>query len=198
MYKLNINGLVERPIGHVPCWQKMRGFMWTFVISVATLPWESVKMKLTFPKWGLGSPLRLLKFQSSIARVRTPHIGVLFISLESYQSVDVRMASHGPFGHLQHKLWQKKGLGIKLIIWLPTIKSRESTQPRCVQVECNTPLESSRRKIQVYFRPHLNWRSEQGVMTLQSPGSLNRDNFRAPPWESWDKKPFGCRCHGEM
>jgi len=46
-------------------------------------------MKLTFPKWGLGSPSGLTKLQSSIARVKTPCIGVFFISLESYQSVDV-------------------------------------------------------------------------------------------------------------
>ncbi len=46
-------------------------------------------MKLTLPKWGLGSPSKLPKFQSSIAEVKTPCIGVFFISLESYQSVDV-------------------------------------------------------------------------------------------------------------
>jgi len=73
-------------------------------------------MKLTFPKLGLGSPLGLLKFQSSIAGVKTPHIEVFFISWESYQSVDVKNGSHGPFGHLQDKLWQKEGLGVKLAI----------------------------------------------------------------------------------
>jgi len=57
--------------------------------GVATLPWESVGMKFTFPKLGLGSPPGLPKFQSSIARVKTPCIGVLFISLKSYWSVDV-------------------------------------------------------------------------------------------------------------
>jgi hypothetical protein len=46
-------------------------------------------MKLTLPKWGLGSPSGLPKFQSSIVGVKTLCIGVLFISLESYQSVDV-------------------------------------------------------------------------------------------------------------
>ncbi len=46
-------------------------------------------MKLTLLKWGLGSPSRLLKLQSSIAGVKTPCIGVFFISLESYQSVNV-------------------------------------------------------------------------------------------------------------
>jgi hypothetical protein len=46
-------------------------------------------MKLTLSKLGLGSPLRLPKFQSSIIRVKTFCIGVFFISLKSYQSVDV-------------------------------------------------------------------------------------------------------------
>jgi len=35
-------------------------------------------------------------------------------------------------------------------------------------------------------------------MTSQSPGSPNWDSFGTPPWESWDKKPFGCGCHGEV
>jgi hypothetical protein len=46
-------------------------------------------MRLTLPKWGLGSPLGLPKLQSSIARVKTPCIEAFFISLESYQSLDV-------------------------------------------------------------------------------------------------------------
>jgi hypothetical protein len=46
-------------------------------------------MTLTFPKWGLGSLPGLLKLQSWIAGVKTPCIKVFFISLESYESVDV-------------------------------------------------------------------------------------------------------------
>ncbi len=46
-------------------------------------------MRLTLPKWALGSPEGLPKFQSSIAGVKTPCIEAFFISLESYQSVDV-------------------------------------------------------------------------------------------------------------
>jgi len=46
-------------------------------------------MTLTLPKWGLGSPSRLQKLQSSITRVKTPRLEAFFISLESYQSVDV-------------------------------------------------------------------------------------------------------------
>jgi hypothetical protein len=67
-----------------------------------------------------------------------------------------------------------------------------------VQVKCDTPLESSRQELQVCVRPHPNWMSEQKVISLQSGGSPNRDNFGTLPWESRDKKPFGCRCRGEM
>jgi hypothetical protein len=49
----------------------------------------NVRMKLTLPKLGLGSFLGLLKLQRSMAGVKTPHIEVFFISLESYWSVDV-------------------------------------------------------------------------------------------------------------
>jgi len=46
-------------------------------------------MKLTLPKLGLGSLLGLSKIQSSIVGVKTPYIGMFFISLKRYQSVDV-------------------------------------------------------------------------------------------------------------
>jgi len=43
------------------------------------------------------------------------------------------MASHEPFGYLQHKLWSKKGLGVKLAVWLPTTKkSGIDPTPVCV------------------------------------------------------------------
>jgi hypothetical protein len=34
-------------------------------------------------------------------------------------------------------------------------------------------------------------------MTSQNVGNPNRDSFETLPWESWDKKPFRCGCHGE-
>jgi hypothetical protein len=73
-------------------------------------------MKLTLPKWGLGSPPGLPKLHSSIARVKTLCIGVFFISLESYQSVDVENGLVWAIWNLQHKLWQKEGPGVKLAI----------------------------------------------------------------------------------
>jgi len=47
-----------------------------------------LKLRLGSPL-GLGNPLGLSKFQSSIVGVKTPRIEVFFTSLESYQSVDV-------------------------------------------------------------------------------------------------------------
>ncbi len=57
-------------------------------------------MRLTLPKWRLRSRLGLSKLQSSMEGVKTPYIDVFFISLESYQSVDVEMGLHEPFGYL--------------------------------------------------------------------------------------------------
>jgi hypothetical protein len=46
-------------------------------------------MTPSLPKWGLESPLGLPKFQSLISGVKTPYVEAFFISLKSYQSVDV-------------------------------------------------------------------------------------------------------------
>jgi len=81
-------------------WKKMCPFIFHYILktnhkligpcnNVTTLLWESVKMRLTLLKWWLGSPPRLRKLQSSIAGVKTPRIGAFFISLKSYQSVNV-------------------------------------------------------------------------------------------------------------
>jgi len=149
--------------------------------------WKSVRMTLTLPKQGLGSPLGLPKLQSSIARVKTQRLDAFFMSLESYWSVNVRNG-------LTWVIWTS--IAQVMAIWVPTTKSQESTRPRCVQVECNTPLESSQGELQVYFRSHPNQRYEQRVINSQSPESPNWDSFETPLWESWDKKPFGCGCHG--
>jgi hypothetical protein len=108
-----------------------------------------------------------------------------------------KMGSHHPFGHLKHKLWPKKGLGVKLVVWLPTTKSRELTRFTYVQMACDIPLESSWQGLQLCFKSHFNRRSSHKVMRPQSCGSVNFDNFGTPTWESQDKKPFGCRPCGE-
>jgi hypothetical protein len=59
-------------------------------------------------------------------------------------------------------------------------------------------LESFRRELQDCFRPHPNRRFEHEVMDAQSLGSANRDSFKTPLWESWEKVPFGCNLGGEL
>jgi hypothetical protein len=108
------------------------------------------------------------------------------------------MASHEPFGHLQPKLGAKEGPGVKLAVWLPTTKSRESTSFRRCLKECDMVLESSRGELQLWFRPCPDPRLRLGVMSIQSPRTPTRDSFETPTWESWEKEPFGCSLGGEL
>jgi hypothetical protein len=108
------------------------------------------------------------------------------------------MASHWSFGHLQPKLWAKERPGVKLAVWLPTTKSRESTSSQRLQMECDGALESSRGELQLWFRPHSNRRLEPGVVSVQSPRSPTWDSFGTPTWESREKEPFRCSSRGEL
>jgi len=66
-----------------------------------------------------------------------------------------KMGLHDSFEHLKHKLWPKKGSGVKLAIWPLTIKSWKSTQFPCVQVACDILLKRSWQGLQLFFKPHL-------------------------------------------
>jgi hypothetical protein len=81
------------------------------------------------------------------------------------------MPSHWQLGHLQPKLWAKEGPGVKLPVWLPTTKSRESTSSRRPIWVCDMALERSRRGLQVWFRRRRNPTLQSGVMAVQSSGS---------------------------
>jgi len=81
------------------------------------------------------------------------------------------MASHWQFGHLQPKLWAKERPGVKLTVWLPTTKSRESTSSRRRLGKCDTALESSRRELQHWFKTRPDSSSGRGAMAVQSSGS---------------------------
>jgi hypothetical protein len=109
-----------------------------------------------------------------------------------------KMASHGPFEHLQLKLWIKEGSGVKLPIWLSTTKSRESTSSRRRPKECNTALESSRRDLQLWFKPRFDLNLGRGAINVQSLGTPTQDSFGIPTWESREKEPFGCSLDGEL
>jgi hypothetical protein len=88
------------------------------------------------------------------------------------------MASHWSFGHLQPKLWAKEGPGVKLVVWLPTTKSRESTRCQRALGECDAALESSQRGLQVWFRLRPDRRSGREAMMSQSLGSPKPGQFR--------------------
>jgi len=94
------------------------------------------------------------------------------------------MASHWPFGHLQPKLWAKEGPRVKLAVWLPTTKSRESTSSRRSNWECDTALERSRQELQLWFKTRPDPSLGRGAMAVQSSGSptgtLSRLHFGSP------------------
>jgi hypothetical protein len=81
------------------------------------------------------------------------------------------MASHWAFGHLQLKLWAKEGSGVKLAVWFPTTKSRESTSSWHPIRVCNMELETSRWGLQLRFKPRRDRTLQSGVMAVQSFGS---------------------------
>jgi len=120
-------------------------------------------------------------------------------SLYQWKCLEVhmpKMASHGPFGHLQPKLWAKEGPGVKLAVWLPTTKSQESTSSwRCLK-ECGMALESFWQELHLWFKPRPDLSLGQGALSVQSPRIPTWDSFGTPTWESREKEPFGCslRC----
>jgi hypothetical protein len=99
--------------------------------------------------------------------------------------------------NLKDKLWSKEGSRVKLAVWLLTTKSCESTWFPCVQVACHIPLKRSQWELQLFLRPHINWRFAEKVMGPQSCKSPKFGNFETPTWKSWDKMPFGCGPRGE-
>jgi len=59
-------------------------------------------------------------------------------------------------------------------------------------------LESSQRKLQLWFRARPNLSSGRGALIVQSPGTPTHDSFETPTWESREKEPFGCSLDGEL
>jgi len=91
-----------------------------------------------------------------------------------------KMGLHDPFGYLKHNLWPKERSGVKLPIRLPSTKNQELPWFTCFQVVCHILLESSRWGLQLYFRPHINWRFKKNVIGLQSRKNSHFRNFGTP------------------
>jgi len=107
------------------------------------------------------------------------------------------MGSHDSFKHLQHKLWEKERPGVKLAVWLLTTKSQKLTRLPCMHMECNTPLESSQRELQLCFKPQPNQRPKQEVMAPQSCWNPTLTISRFAFGSLGTKRPFGCEPHRE-
>jgi len=145
---------------------------------------------------GSLSPIGLLNVQRAS---QGPKLSALKSSLYHWKIIETymsKMGSHDPFGHLKHKLWPKERSGVKLAVWLSTIKSRESTRFTSVQVACDISLESSWQGLQIFSILRFNQRFARKVIRPQSRKSPNFNNFGTPIWESNDKMPFGCGPHG--
>jgi hypothetical protein len=117
--------------------------------NVATPLWGKCEDETHTPKSGnlesSGTP-KNLKLDY---RGQNTCIDMFFILWERSWNVDVQNGLAWAIWTSQHKLWSKERPRVKLIIWLLTTKSRESTRPRCVQVQCDTLLESSWGELQV-------------------------------------------------
>jgi hypothetical protein len=149
-------------------------------------------------KWEVGVSRDSRKFR---ARFQGSNLLAFECSLGHWKGLEFymsKMASHEPFGRLQPKLWAKEGSGVKLAVWLLTTKSREPTSSRRLQQECDMALESSRRKLQLWFKPCPDPSLGREVMNAQSPESPNQDNFGTPLWESREKEPFRCSLRTEL
>jgi len=89
-----------------------------------------------------------------------------------------KMGSHHPFGHLKHKLWLKERSRVKLIIWLPIIKSRELTWSPCVKVVQQTVGKLSKKAITLFQI------SSQSEVYTQSYKALKSQEFQL--WQTQD------------
>jgi hypothetical protein len=152
---------------------------WHFLLvgeSVATPLWGKCEVATHIPENGIWESSRIPE-NSELDRMRqnTLHWGVL------YTVGKVSKCRCLKWPHMSHLDICSTSYG-----WMNT-KSRESTWSRCVQVECNTSLESSQRELQVCIKFHPNRRLGREVMNAQSPGSPNQDSFGTPFWESRGK-----------
>jgi len=71
--------------------------------------------------------------------------------LERSQSLDVQNGLAWAIWTYAAQVMGKRRSGVKLTVWLPSTKSRESTSSRCPILECDMALESSRGELQFWL-----------------------------------------------
>jgi len=142
-------------------------------MNVATPLWPSVGVKPnTWKSWRFGVLRDSRMFRARQQGPKHLALGCSWCHWKGLETQISKMASHRPFGHLQPKLWAKEGSRVKLAVWLPTTKSRESTFSRRRLGECDMALEIFRRELRLWFRTQPDPSSGRGAMAVQSSGSL--------------------------
>jgi hypothetical protein len=105
----------------------------------------------------------------------TPKVG----DLESFGTPEcLEFDNKGHLDICSPSYGQKKGRESNWQFDSRPLKSRESTHSRHALGECNTALESSQRRLQVWFRPRPDRRLGREAKMSQSPGSPKRGQFR--------------------
>jgi hypothetical protein len=103
----------------------------------------------TLAKLGIWNPPGLPNVQSSASRPKTPHIEVFLVSLKRSWSVEIENGLALVIQTSAAQVMVKEGPGVKLAIWFPTTKSRESTSSRHPNWECDMALERSQRGLRL-------------------------------------------------
>ncbi len=91
-----------------------------------------------------------------------------------------KMGSHDPFGHLQHKLWQKERSWVKIGNLTPDHKKSGIDPTSVCAGGVRYTVENFQWELQLCSKPHPNQSSEHEFITLQSCGSSNFGNFGTP------------------
>ncbi len=149
------------------------------------------------PKWtltlGVGVPMESQIFKKWFQKSKFIGLKSFLYHWKTLKMLISKMGLHDPFEYLWHKLWPKERSGVKMSIWLPITKNQESLWITCLQVACHILLKSSRWGVQLYFLIHLNRKSPQEVMGLQTIKNPNFWNFKIPNVGVPRKVTFGCK-----
>jgi hypothetical protein len=126
-------------------YQSTRSDIWVLQIPKSQATWLKYANGVATPLWGKCEDETHTPKNGNLESSGTPATseldnkkkntspwGVFYTVGKALKCRCRKIASHEPFGHLQHKLWAKEGSGVKLAVWLPTTKSQESTRSRHV------------------------------------------------------------------
>jgi hypothetical protein len=144
--------------------------------------WDSHSQKV-----GTWSPPGLLQLQSSTTEGKTPCLELFFIPLERPWSVDVENGLAWAIWTSATQVIVERRAGSQIDSLTPDHKkSGIDPTPGCaegVRHAIGKLLRRNTRFLQTSSQFEV-WAGSYELPKSQSPGTPNRDNFKAPPWES--------------